>query len=170
MNQEIIPSYKDIADEIESIHKSDQETRADGKFDLKIDSQNSEKIKSIYEQIGFPTISKVGKSASHHFVTVLLHSQDIEFKKKVLEDMKDISDQEVDKKDMAYLEDKIRIAENGKQLYGTQLTFSEEKQTYEVIDLEDSESVYERRLKIGLDTLEDYIEFANGRRKEVFGK
>ncbi len=41
MNQEIIPSYKDIADEIELIHKLDQETRAGGKFDLEIDSQNS---------------------------------------------------------------------------------------------------------------------------------
>lgn len=170
MNHEIMSSYKDISDCIESIHKSDQHSRSGGKFDLEIDNQNSEKIKSIYEQIGFPTISKVGKSASHHFVTVLLHSQDIEFKKKVLEDMKDISDQEVDKKDMAYLEDKIRIAEDGQQLYGTQLTFNEEKQSYEVINLENHESVNERRLKIGLDTLEDYIKFANGRRKEVFGK
>ncbi len=84
--------------------------------------------------------------------------------------MKDFSDQEVDKKDMAYLEDKIRIAEGDQQLYGTQITFNEEKQTYEVIDLENPESVNERRLKIGLDTLGDYIEFANGRRKEVFGK
>ncbi len=170
MNHEIIPSHKDIAGEIESIHKLDQETRAKGSFDLEIDNQNSEKIKSIYEQIGFPTISKVGKSASHHFVTILLHSQDIEFKKKVLNDMRNLTNEEIDKRDMAYLEDKIRIAEGEKQLYGTQLTFNKEKQAYEIIDLENHELVNIRRLEVGLDTLEDYIEFANRRRKEVFGK
>jgi hypothetical protein len=157
----------DIAEKIELIHKIDQETRQQGKFNDEIDAQNSEKIKMIYEQIGFPTIEKVGKSASHRFVTILLHSQDTEFKKKCLEDMKYFSNDEIEKKDMAYLVDKIEITEGKGQVYGTQLTFNTEKDTYEVMDLQDSKSVNDRRLEVGLEPIEDYITFANGKRKEM---
>ena len=170
MSPESNAQYQDIALQIESIHKTDQELRLQGHFDTTLDAENSAKIKAIYEQIGFPTISKVGTSASHHFFTILQHSPDIEFKKAVLRDMYELSVEEVNKKDVGYLDDRIRLAEGQKQRYGTQLAFNEEKQTYEVVDLEDPESVNTRRAELGMDTVEEYIEFANKRRKEVFGK
>lgn len=83
--------------------------------------------------------------------------------------MQVLSAEEVDKHDVAYLEDRIRLAEEGKQRYGTQLTFNEEKQTYEVMDLEDPESVNQRRAELGMNTLEEYLQYANKRREEVFG-
>lgn len=169
MSPESNPHYQDIALQIESIHKADQELRLQGRFDLAVDTENSAKIKAIYEQIGFPTISKVGASASHHFFTILQHSPDIEFKKAVLRDMYEFSAEEVNKRDVGYLDDRIRLAEGRKQRYGTQLTFNEEKQTYEVMDLEDPEFVNTRRAELGMNTLGEYLQYANKRRKEVFG-
>jgi hypothetical protein len=75
--------------------------------------------------------------------------------------------EEVDKRDMAYLDDKIEVVEKESQVYGTQLIFNVEKDTYEVMDLRDAETVNERRSSLGLETLEDYITFANRRRKEM---
>jgi hypothetical protein len=159
-----------IASQIESIHKTDQELRLIGKFDLEIDAQNSEKIKAIYQEIGFPTINKVGKSASHHFVTILLHSTDIEFKKKVLDNMKSLLDEDAHKKDIAYLEDKILITEGKKQMYGTQLTFNEMENTYIAIEIDNFENVNQSRKEIGLDSLEEYIQFANEERRKMNNK
>jgi hypothetical protein len=159
-----------IAHQIEDIHKIDQQLRRTGTFDVQTDIENSEKIKAIYQQIGFPTIQQVGESASHHFVTILLHSPDIAFKKQCLQDMKQLSAEEVRQKDIPYLEDKIRIAEGEKQLYGTQLYFNQTLGIYEVMDLELPESVNERRTQFGLETLDAYIEYAQEVRKEMYGK
>lgn len=167
MNKETEISYEQIGEEIESIYKLDQDERMQGIASLETDEANSAKIKAIYEKIGFPTIQKVGTSASHRFVIVLLHSRDIEFKKRCLEDMRALSDDEVRKKDMAYLIDKIEVAETGIQVYGTQLFFNEEKDTYEVMEIQDPETVDERRLSLGLETLEKYLVIATESRREM---
>lgn len=171
MNHETTPQYHALAEQIESIHKVDQQLRrSSGTFDAQIDIENSENIKAIYQQIGFPTIQKVGASASHHFVTILLHSPDIAFKKQCLEDMHPLSAEEVRRSDIPYLEDKIRIAEGDKQLYGTQLYFNSTLGIYEVSDLELPESVNERRAQFGLETLDAYIECLQEWRNEMYGK
>lgn len=48
MSPETHIQYQDIALQIETIHKTDQELRLQGHFDTTVDAENSAKIKAIY--------------------------------------------------------------------------------------------------------------------------
>jgi hypothetical protein len=63
---------------------------------------------------------------------------------------------EVSQPKMAYLTDRVRLAEGKKQLYGTQFTFVGGK--WKLRPLEDEANVDKRRAEVGLSTLAEYVE------------
>ena len=86
----------------------------------KMHKENAQYLKNIIEQIGFPTISKVGKEASDAAWLVIQHSiSDPELMKSayqlMLEDQADIN-----LKNLAYLFDRIQFFEGKPQRFGTQ--------------------------------------------------
>ncbi|OGI95776.1 hypothetical protein A2917_00480 [Candidatus Nomurabacteria bacterium RIFCSPLOWO2_01_FULL_42_17] len=153
--------YPDIASELQSMTDVDQDMRDRSEtepdfWDDEVDKRNTERMKEIIAKIGFPTISKVGKEASHNAWLLIQHADlDVEFQKMCLELMKGLPSQEVARRDVAYLEDRIRVNQKQGQIYGTQ--FTQEGGKHIPQPIEDEENVDIRRAKMGMDTLADQI-------------
>ena len=119
----------------------------------KINLENMKAFKKIYKDYGLITIKDFGAEASLAAFTIVQHSadSDITFMKKYLNDMeKNIN--EINKSFTAYLKDKILLKEKKPQIYGTQIM--EDGKPWEILD---PDNVNERRAKVGLPPLEEYI-------------
>lgn len=151
----------DIASEIERMTDVDQEMRErsgteEDFWDDEVDKRNTERMKEIIAKIGFPSISKVGKEGSHNAWLLIQHADlDVEFQKMCLELMKGAPAGEVEKRDIAYLEDRIKVNQKQGQIYGTQ--FTQEGGKHIPQPIEDEDNVDIRRAKMGMDTLADQI-------------
>jgi len=141
--------------EIIDMAKKDREMRLQysetGKLDEQLDKSNTEKLKEIVSQIGWPTISKVGVDASYEAWLLIQHSPDIDFQKQCLELMKQEKDGEIDKENIAYLEDRIRVREGKKQIYGTQYIRENGKRV--LLPIEDPQKADHLRREMGIDII-----------------
>ena len=156
--------YGAIASEIVAMVAKDQEMRKralenegviETEEDEKLDQQNTARIKEIIDQMGWPTISKVGKEISEGAWLLVQHADhDVEFQKRCLQLMKEAPEGDVSKIDIAYLEDRVRVNEGKPQLYGTQ--FYGEGEDYRPRPIENPEKVDERRQELGLESMEEY--------------
>lgn len=162
--EEFKNEYAGLALEIEKMYVDDQAMRKrtlanDGIVeegnDETLDKRNTERMKDIVENNGWPTVSKVGSEVSRMSWLLVQHADhDVEFQKKCLALMQSESEGEISKIDAAYLEDRVRVNEGRLQLYGTQ--FFGEGEAYGPRPIEDVEHVDERRKELGLDSMEDY--------------
>jgi len=154
--------YPEIAAEIEAMVKVDQDMREgaiddEETWDESVDPKNTFRMKEIIEQVGWPTISKVGKAASSGAWLLVQHAdKDLDFQKLCLNLMKQEPLGEVDLHDIAYLEDRVRVNSGQPQLYGTQ--FQQVEGRFVSREIEDQDQVNKRRKEMGLVTLEENIE------------
>lgn len=158
--QETETQFPEIASEIENMRKVDQDMREknlkDQSWDDSIDKQNTARMKEIVAEIGWPTISKVGKESSHSAWLLLQHADhSVEFQTHCLELMKQETLGEVEPRDIAMLEDRIRIHQNQPQLYGTQ--FRSVNGEHMPLPIEDIEHVDQRRKQMGFPPLQENI-------------
>jgi hypothetical protein len=121
-----------------------------------IDRVNREWLKGLVEKHGWPGKSLVGKDGAHDAWLLVQHAdKDHAFQKKCLDLIKDAAAKdEVSKTDLAYLTDRVLVAESKKQLYGTQ--FKEINGKLEPSPIEDEENVDRRRKEVGLPTMAEY--------------
>ncbi len=134
----------------------DQKMRKSGQWDSSIDVENTQRMKEIIEQIGWPTRSKVGKYASESAWLLVQHADhDRAFQKMCLDLMKAQSAGEVSPANIAYLEDRVRVGEGRPQLYGTQF-YADEAGNIGPRPIEDPDHVDERRKAVGLQPLSEY--------------
>lgn len=121
------------------------------------DSLNIRKLDSLIDLKGWPTVEKVGQAQLSSAFILILHA-DIYYKKKYLPDIEQSVEQgELQDKSLAYIIDKIRLAENKKQVYGTQLTYNKLSGKYELYPVEDRLHLNKRRFEVGLDSIETYL-------------
>lgn len=162
--------YKNIAKNIIDLKNADLELRdklvksqqlSNGYNEemKKLHNRNTEILSNIINQIGFPTIEKVGKEANEATWLIIQHSiEQPEFMKKCSQLLKKaVSEKKADPKSLAYLTDRIAVFEGKKQLYGTQYDWDE----YGILNpnhYDDLTKVNERRKSIGLNTLEEQTE------------
>lgn len=156
--------YLSFAEEIRAMGTKDQVMRQralenkgiiESGEDEQLDRENTDRMKEIVARIGWPTTSKVGEETSHMAWLLVQHADhDVAFQKQCLELMKSETKEEVDKVDVAYLEDRVRKNEGKPQLYGTQ--FHEEGEHYGPWPIEEPEKVDERRKALGLESIEEY--------------
>lgn len=146
------------------MYKVDQEMRKKASkglitWDEKIDRVNTENLKKIIADIGWPTISKVGVKSSKVAWLLAQHADhDIAFQKLALHLIREaVKLNDVEPKEVAYLTDRIRLKEGRKQIYGTQ--FTKKNGDFIPLPLQDPERVNVRREKFGLGTIEDYKNF-----------
>lgn len=125
----------------------------------KLHKQNTKILNDIIDQIGYPTIDKVGKEGSEATWLIIQHSigQPVFMKKcaKLLEEQ--VSDDRANKKNLAYLTDRIAVFENKPQLYGTQFDWDENGELSPK-NFDDLIKVNLRRNSIGLNSLEKQTE------------
>ncbi|MBI5405700.1 hypothetical protein HY972_01520 [Candidatus Kaiserbacteria bacterium] len=107
-------------------------------------------------QIEWPTVSKVGKETSHNAWLLVQHAyHQVDFQEQCLALMKQESAGEVASRNIAMLEDRVRVNKNQPQLYGTQ--FRQTTGEHKPLPIEDEVNVNERRKQMGFDTLEENI-------------
>jgi len=119
-------------------------------------NHNSDILNNIIDEIGYPTIGKVGKEASEAAWIVIQHAiGKPEFMKKSLRMLEDaVNQNEASPVNLAYLSDRIATMEGRLQLYGTQFDWDKDgelsPQPYD-----DWDKVNDRRKLIGLTSLEE---------------
>lgn len=154
-------SFPQIAAEIQTMVDVDQAMRErseeDDFWDEGVDSRNTARMKEIVEEIGWPTVSKVGKEAASSAWLLVQHADhDVAFQLHCLQLMQEASSSEVDRTDIAYLVDRVRVNQGQGQLYGTQ--FTQENNQHIPRPIEDEEDVDERRAEIGMGPLSEQIQ------------
>ncbi|WP_250254254.1 DUF6624 domain-containing protein [Chryseobacterium sp. Marseille-Q3244] len=87
----------------------------------RIHKANAKRLREIMDKIGFPTISKVGATASDAAWLIIQHSiGEPEFMKECYKMMSEYS-HDINLKNKAYLYDRIQFFQGKPQKYGTQL-------------------------------------------------
>lgn len=168
--REDLGSEPELARELLAMEQRDQEARnratKEGAVILKdsdigaaitrVDNANTARLKEIVDEFGWPGRSLVGERASRSAWLLAQHAdQDVEFQKHALELMEAMPEGEINARDIAYLTDRVLVAERKKQRYGTQL----ECRNGELVgrtDIADEENVDERRAKVGMEPLDTY--------------
>ncbi len=154
--------YPALAAEILEMETRDQVARNPNAEDIaqmeEVDNVNTERMKAIVKEIGWPTVSKVGAEASSAAWLLAQHADhDVAFQKICLELITKESEGEVPERDLAYLYDRVCVNEGRPQLYGTQFT-TNMYGAYGPQPIEDIEHVDERRALVGLEPLHEYKE------------
>lgn len=156
MASDHINSFQPIASEIIQMSERDQAMRKSGTWDSSVDIENTKRMKEIIEQIGWPTITKVGEHASDMAWLLVQHADlDHQFQQICLDLMKAQPAGEVKPSNIAYLEDRVRVGEKRPQLYGTQF-YVDQEGTFGPQPIEDPDHIDERRKAVGLGTIAEY--------------
>lgn len=161
-------NYSKIADELNKMAKDDQDAR-DKFFSQKglnkftfselvepVDEKNQMRIVEIIDEIGYPTISKVGKNASFNAWIIIQHHSNTSFQKRCLKLMEQNED-DINPQNIAYLKDRVLAFAGKKQIYGTHLKKNEITNEMELFEVEDIEHLNDRRISIGLEPIEEYV-------------
>jgi hypothetical protein len=155
-------NLRQIAKELIEMAERDQKMRKSNTWNDKVDTENTKRMQQIIDQIGWPTISKVGKTASHDAWLLVQHADhNVLFQKRCLQLLRKIPIKEIRKSNIAYLEDRVRVNQGKKQVYGTQMYFDDKKKVYVPRPIEDPDNVDLRRKQMGLEKLEDYVKNHN---------
>ena len=122
-------------------------------WDETVDDANTAFLEEYVAQSGWPLISEVGEEASDAAWLLVRHADHKpEFQARCLDILKALPEGEVRPANIAYLEDRVRLAQGRPQLYGTQ--FYREGDTFGPWPIEDEAHLEERRAAMGLGTFE----------------
>ncbi len=163
--------FRAIVDELQSMVEVDQDMRNrctdnPDEWDETVDHRNTERMKVIIDEMGWPSISKVGEKGSSNAWLLVQHADhDPEFQKRCLELMKSEPEGEISKRNIAYLEDRIAVGDGRPQTYGTQFHKNSDGQLVPQ-PIADEEEVDERRKDVGFETLDEYKK----RMQELYGR
>jgi hypothetical protein len=120
------------------------------------DKENTARLTKIIDQSGWPTVSRVGRDGAHAAWLLVQHADaNPKFQRTCLDLMTKLPKEEVSQTDVAYLTDRVLLAEGKRQVYGTQFTNAGGK--WEPRPLDKPEKVDERRKAVGLPPLAEYV-------------
>ncbi len=123
----------------------------------KIDSLNLERLEKIIAEYGWPTKKQIGANGARTLFLVLQHA-DISTHKRYLPIVhKAAQNGDIKKEYVAYLEDRIAVADGKKQIYGSQIHRDSNSKRHYVHPIEDPEHVDERRAKYGMSPMSEYV-------------
>ncbi len=126
---------------------------------LRIDTENTERLGEIVERHGWPTYTLVGKDGAQAAWILAQHADSSpKFQRKCLDLMAKVPRDEISRRDVALLTDRVLLAEGKKQVYGTQFTMENGK--CKPRPLEDEANVDKRRKEVGLPSLAEYFQEA----------
>ncbi|MCH7402099.1 DUF6624 domain-containing protein [Belliella kenyensis] len=162
-----MPHYPAIADKLISLRDADLALRdrlmRSGKLqegyaeDMEVlHLKHAAMLEQVIDEIGYPTISKVGEEGSAAAWLIIQHAiSNPSFMRKCQQLLAEAVDQgEASALDLAYLSDRIAVLSGQQQLYGTQFDWDDEGKlspnAYDDIAL-----VNERRASLCLPTLEE---------------
>lgn len=113
-------------------------------------------ITNVLEKNGWMGINEVGELANQTLWLVIQHAP-LNIQKKYLPLLeKSVKKGESKARYLAFLQDRILIREDKKQIYGTQSLWDKEKQKNVIWPINDYKTVNQRRKEVGLESIEDY--------------
>lgn len=122
-------------------------------WDSRIDEENTAWLENVVHAHSWPTISDVGEEASQAAWLLVQHADHRpDFQAHCLELMKALPKGQVSSRNIAYLEDRVRVGQGKPQLYGTQ--FYKEGNYFGPRPIEDEANLEARRSSMGLETFE----------------
>lgn len=122
-----------------------------------INEQNLLRLESLIAEYGWPKKSEVGDMAAGTAFLIIQHA-DLETQKKYLPVMTESANiGEAEWSSLAMLIDRINMREKKPQIYGSQVKKNQDG-IYEVFEIEEPEYVNQRRAKVGLGPIEDYVQ------------
>jgi len=121
------------------------------------DHKNTERMKEIIAEIGWPKESEVGDAASASWLLVQHADKQPAFQKECLALLKvAVEEGEAKGSNYAYLYDRVQLALGKKQLYGSQAYKSPDTDKMDFKPMEAEHLVNERRKTYGMGDLSDY--------------
>ena len=164
-----------LAKKLDSIHEEDQglrqklsdveneygrnseEMRTLWKEIGKKDSLNLIEVKKILDEHGWLGSDVVGWKGNATLFLVIQHA-DLETQQKYLPLMREAEKRgDAKSSSLALLEDRVALRSGNRQTYGSQIGRDPETGEYYLSPLKDPENVNERRAKMGLGSIEDYL-------------
>jgi hypothetical protein len=121
----------------------------------KIDADNAKWLAGVVDRVGWPTVRLVGQDGADAAWLLVQHADaDVKFQRRCLDLMGAAPKDEVSPSNLAYLTDRVLLAEGRKQRYGTQFATIDGK--LKPHPVEDEANVDERRAEAGLQPLAEY--------------
>jgi len=122
-----------------------------------MDSVNLIKIESVLGQYGWLSQRTIGEDGNAALYLVIQHA-DQRAREKYLPLLRDaVSHQRALSSDLACMEDRLLVEQHKKQRYGTQVGMDKKTGKYFLYPLENPGQVEERRAKMGLNSLANYL-------------
>jgi len=120
-----------------------------------VDAENTKWLKGVVEKHGWPSNTLVGSDGAEAAWLLAQHADaDPKFQRRCLDLMAKVPKNEVSQSKLAYLTDRVLLAEGRNQLYGTQFMSVDGK--WKPRPLEDEANVDKRREEAGLRPLAEY--------------
>jgi hypothetical protein len=146
---------KDALDKDHRTAKQNEEFEKLAAAAHKADSENTAWLKQVVENRGWPTRALVGNDGASAAWLLVQHADaDRKFQRKCLDLMVKLPKAEVSQTDIAYLTDRVLLAEGKKQVYGTQ--FDTVNGKLQPRPLDDEANVDKLRSAVGLPSLAEY--------------
>jgi hypothetical protein len=122
----------------------------------RIDTANTEWLNDVVDTSGWPGRTLVGKDGAQAAWLLAQHAdQDRDLQRKFLDLLRAaVTEGEAEGRDLAYLEDRVRVADGRPQLYGTQ--FQGMGEDLAPHPIEDPDQLDERRAAVGLPPFAEY--------------
>lgn len=120
---------------------------------------NHKRLEEIFNKYGYTGYNLVGKEGANNFWVIAQHSDhNPNFQKRVLDKMKiEVEQGNANPSSYALLVDRVNKNQGGQQIYGTQVSYNKNTGQAYIKDLADSSTVNERRKKMELEPLENYL-------------
>ncbi|OHA41935.1 MAG: hypothetical protein A3H68_02400 [Candidatus Taylorbacteria bacterium RIFCSPLOWO2_02_FULL_46_40] len=155
-------NIKKDSDLLESVLDADQRSTNDFKRKIiskdglvYINKKHLAIVKEITGKYGVGEVAKYSQKAYKCVIVIALHSGDVEFLKSLTKELQNTTDSYVERRDIAFLTDKLKILQNRPQMYGTQYKIKKDG-VVDFIDIERPDEVDRRREKLGMESFEEY--------------
>ncbi|MGP1993565.1 DUF6624 domain-containing protein [Zobellia laminariae] len=126
-------------------------------MDPKIDRENLIKVISIIEKCGMPTLNDVTEKQMSAIWLVFQHSDNFH-RKKYFSLLKNSAENgDLQKSQIAYMEDRMLMYDGKPQIYGSQLREINHSGKLEIYNLQEPEYVDKRRAEVGLGPLGEFL-------------
>ncbi|MXY51367.1 MAG: hypothetical protein F4Y86_02390 [Gammaproteobacteria bacterium] len=132
----------------------------------RVDAQNLRRLREVISEHGWPSISMVGYDGAATAFLIVQHAAN-EAQVELLPLLVAAADAgEADPGHVAMLQDRGLVAQDKRQLYGTQLYHDEATGELKLYPIEDEANVDARRREVGLSPLAEYVDAVKGVRRD----
>jgi hypothetical protein len=146
-----------LRQELLDMQEADQAERTGETDAVWDDGPRTERLAEIIDEHGWPGHDLVGEDGASAAWVIAQHSDlDADFQREALDLMRDaVARDDADPTELAYLEDRVGLADGGPQMYGTQIGCVDGRA--EPAELAEPDRVDDLRAEVGLEPLADYL-------------